>query len=72
MSPTHYSRNQTIISSQRMSNLPNDVTLTPGIPNMRNATRNRPNLTITPSVTITPASVPALQKTRNVILYVMF
>lgn len=49
-----------------MTNLPNDVTLTPGSPSVRNATRNRPNLTITPSVTITPASVPSQNKNRNV------
>ncbi|XP_063698446.1 transcriptional repressor p66-alpha isoform X2 [Culicoides brevitarsis] len=59
------SRNQPIVTSHRMKNLPNDVTLTPGSPSVRNATRNRPNLTITPSVTITPASVPPANKNRN-------
>uniref|UniRef100_A0A336LGZ2 CSON011478 protein n=1 Tax=Culicoides sonorensis TaxID=179676 RepID=A0A336LGZ2_CULSO len=67
-SGNQYTRNQTpLVSSHRMTNLPNDVTLTPGSPSVRNATRNRPNLTITPSVTITPASIPAQSnKNRNV------
>lgn len=65
-SGNQFSRNQPLITSHRMTNLPNDVTLTPGSPSVRNATRNRPNLTITPSVTITPATVPSQNKNRNV------
>lgn len=68
-SGSQYSRSQPIVTSHRMTNLPNDVTLTPGSPSVRNATRNRPNLTITPSVTITPASVPSQNKNRNVIMF---
>lgn len=63
----HQQQQQTIIAPHRPTNLPGGITLTTGVPaNLRNIhTRNRPNLTITPSVTITPASVPP-QKNRNV------
>lgn len=61
-----YTKTQMTVTQARPANLPGNITLTTGVSSKNSSQgRSRSNLTITPSVTITPATISSIPKNRS-------